>query len=718
MRTKSFASAKKTAFCFIVSVASSASAGTKVSTDQKKIWLPGASGTGPYDVVSAWVPAFTSLYPEADLTLSSVGTGAAQTALWGEIDCKGRPVSAICNNPERGVYETVWGIGDAPLKDDVYGDHPLLELQQFPACAGAVAVVYSKEISSANSEEGLKLTMEVLGGIFNTSIAYWDDSRIQVFNPQIKLPHIQISKVVRVDSSGQSSIFTDALDYNNPEWPDEAVGKMPKWPLGEMLHPSEVLGSQSCLMGQDATTRTQSYGTIGKNDLSLGMLRIPYSIGYMETGTIDTFGDFLKQAQIGAVHAQKDDISFYEANEETLKATMSGLAEELNPDTLGLNLARAVTPPGGYPISGYAYWYLPKSAEAFTDCYMAWLVCKFVEWSYVDPLAAELALARGWVVPPENVVNATLARLNDVKCLNIEQDPPVVISALSYVPPPYRPAKEILDTLLLGTVIGAGGLILLLLLFWLNDRKRRNGDHVWKIAGKEIIFGQPPEIIGRGKFGEVLLAQYRGTTVAVKRIVPPKQLCSGNSKDESAMTTLSSGNNMESRSNGKSSRLCRNSGSLQGIGSASGKASGSLERMGRLFLGSNGSRQRRKDFVKEMRCLSKLRHPCITTIMGAVMEKELMLVMEYMEHGGLHDILHNNTMLMEADMVLHILRDVAQGVRFLHATTPTIVHGDLKSPNILVDSKFRAKVSDFGLSFKGATGTGTVSVVWLVVENI
>jgi class 3 adenylate cyclase len=88
--------------------------------------------------------------------------------------------------------------------------------------------------------------------------------------------------------------------------------------------------------------------------------------------------------------------------------------------------------------------------------------------------------------------------------------------------------------------------------------------------------------------------------------------------------------------------------------------------------------------------------------------EEPMLVMEYMDNGSLYDLLHNETMAIEGEYILPILRDIVQGVRFLHAATPKVIHGDLKAQNILVDGKFRSKVADFGLSQKkcvGATGT-------------
>jgi serine/threonine protein kinase len=58
-----------------------------------------------------------------------------------------------------------------------------------------------------------------------------------------------------------------------------------------------------------------------------------------------------------------------------------------------------------------------------------------------------------------------------------------------------------------------------------------------------------------------------------------------------------------------------------------------------------------------------------------------MLVMEYMDHGSLYHLLRNKTMVLNGEILLPILCDIVQGVRFLHAASPTVVHGDLKAQN-------------------------------------
>mmetsp|Transcript_25785 Transcript_25785/g.76132 ORF Transcript_25785/g.76132 Transcript_25785/m.76132 type:complete len:1240 (-) Transcript_25785:267-3986(-) len=306
-------------------------------------------------------------------------------------------------------------------------------------------------------------------------------------------------------------------------------------------------------------------------------------------------------------------------------------------------------------------------------------------------------------------------------------------------------------------------IIPLILLYLYVEYKRKLSDSVWDVKTSELKFDKPPIIVGRGTFGLVLLAEYRGTQVAVKRVIPPKAPRNDDATGSnvsramqliaefgtSSLNDTLKRNNTASRSastlfdfdnvhdndnhNGNSNGTCHSSvtsledtrsDSLQ-VTTSLMTASKSVQRGGKsrwsLYNGPIGRRtkyqQLKDDFVDEMRHLSKLRHPCITTVMGAVISRgeEPLLVMEFMDQGSLFDLLHNESMVLEGYLVLPILRDIAQGVRFLHAATPQVIHGDLKAQNVLVDSKFRAKVADFGLSLKkhvGATGTP----LWMAPE--
>lgn len=88
----------------------------------------------------------------------------------------------------------------------------------------------------------------------------------------------------------------------------------------------------------------------------------------------------------------------------------------------------------------------------------------------------------------------------------------------------------------------------------------------------------------------------------------------------------------------------------------------------------------KEEFIKEMRQISKLRHPCITTVMGAVISptEEPQLVMEYMEFRSLREVLHNPKLLIDYDQKLRFLQDIISGLRYLHAAEPAVIHGDLK----------------------------------------
>lgn len=77
-----------------------------------------------------------------------------------------------------------------------------------------------------------------------------------------------------------------------------------------------------------------------------------------------------------------------------------------------------------------------------------------------------------------------------------------------------------------------------------------------------------------------------------------------------------------------------------------------------------------------------------------------MLVYEFMANGSLHSLLSAKfRSSLSFAKRMNIALDSAKGVLYLHTEAdPPIIHRDIKASNILLDSKFTAKVSDFGIS--------------------
>ncbi|GAV57549.1 Pkinase domain-containing protein/RCC1_2 domain-containing protein [Cephalotus follicularis] len=122
-------------------------------------------------------------------------------------------------------------------------------------------------------------------------------------------------------------------------------------------------------------------------------------------------------------------------------------------------------------------------------------------------------------------------------------------------------------------------------------------------------------------------------------------------------------------------------------------------------VGTNRQEDKDKAFVNELDSLSRLNHKNLVRLLGFCEERnELVLVYEYMENGSLHDHLHKLKIspLMSWAARIKIALDAARGIAYLHEyAVPIIIHRDIKSSNILLDAKWTAKVSDFGLSLMG-----------------
>ncbi|KAH9741559.1 MDIS1-interacting receptor like kinase 2 [Citrus sinensis] len=109
-----------------------------------------------------------------------------------------------------------------------------------------------------------------------------------------------------------------------------------------------------------------------------------------------------------------------------------------------------------------------------------------------------------------------------------------------------------------------------------------------------------------------------------------------------------------------------------------------------------------ESFQTEARLLSQIRHRNIVKLYGFCLHNKCMfLIYEYMERGSLFCVLRNDVEAVELDWTkrVNIVKSMAHALSYLHYDCkPSIVHRDISSNNILLNSNLEAFVADFGLA--------------------
>lgn len=328
---------KSAAIAFTVSLCA-----TSVSFAAESVRLTGSGASFPAPIYLTWFKDFSKNTPGVTVDYQSKGSGA-------------------------GVQDFLNKTVDFAASDSAMSDADIAKVaegvQLLPMTAGEIVLAYNLP----GNPKGVKLPRDVYSNIFLGKITKWNDPQIAAANPELKLPDLPITVVVRADSSGTTAVFTKHLSAINADFKKElGEGNTVNWP------------------GSDKFIKSP------KNDgVTATVRQTPGSIGYIEYG-------FAKLAKVDFAVLENKAGQYVVPNAE------SG-AEALAAVNMPENLVAWLPDPDGaksYPITTYTWMIFrkdngnPAKAKALRD---------MVEYSLTE--GQKIADSMGYIPLPQSVID-------------------------------------------------------------------------------------------------------------------------------------------------------------------------------------------------------------------------------------------------------------------------------------------------------------------------
>ena len=310
--------------------------------------LVGSGSSVPTPLYSRWAQEYGKRNPNLQMRYLTVGTS-------------------------EGIKQISHGAGDfaageAQLTDKERKEGSLIEL---PIVLIAIVPIYNLP----EAQQELRLSGEVLAGIFLGEIKTWNAPPIAKLNPEIALPNLPIQVVNRPAGKGSNYVFTDFLSKASPKFRAQVgITPSPKWPVGEPAERSSDMADK-----------------VKNNPGSIGYVEFQYAVknNIPQAAVLNRAGKFVRASTENMIAACQA------AESPGWKNFSASLIDTPGADS--------------FPITSFSWIYLRTSSP---DSARAAALSNLLDWIYSD--GQQFAVQEGYADLPSPLLAALRRKVKDL----------------------------------------------------------------------------------------------------------------------------------------------------------------------------------------------------------------------------------------------------------------------------------------------------------------